>query len=36
MKLGHGESYCLIRVRTDLANIIFGWDASLRALEKGG
>ncbi|KAG8474889.1 hypothetical protein CXB51_031573 [Gossypium anomalum] len=33
-KLGHGESFCLDKVRIDLAKIIFGWDISLRALVR--
>ncbi|MBA0575911.1 hypothetical protein Golob_025427 [Gossypium lobatum] len=30
-KLGHGENFCLVRVRVDSTKIIFGWDISLRA-----
>ncbi|MBA0620388.1 hypothetical protein Godav_006108 [Gossypium davidsonii] len=33
-KLGHGESFFPVRVRIDLAKIIFGWDISLRALVR--
>lgn len=35
-KLGHGESYCSIRVHTDSVSIVFGWDVSLRAAGRGG
>ncbi|MBA0751815.1 hypothetical protein Gogos_000715 [Gossypium gossypioides] len=31
-KLGHGESFCPIRVWIDPSKIIFGWDISLRAV----
>ncbi|MBA0847410.1 hypothetical protein Goshw_017556, partial [Gossypium schwendimanii] len=30
-KLGHGENFCLVRVRVDSTKIIIGWDISLRA-----
>ncbi|KAH1090506.1 hypothetical protein J1N35_017763 [Gossypium stocksii] len=33
-KLGHGESFCLIRTRIDPSKIIFGWDISLRAVGR--
>ncbi|XP_016747968.1 uncharacterized protein [Gossypium hirsutum] len=33
-RLGHGESFCLLRTKIDPSRIIFGWDISLRAVEK--
>ncbi|MBA0754853.1 hypothetical protein Gogos_019956, partial [Gossypium gossypioides] len=33
-KLGHGESFCLIRTRMALENIVFGWDLSVRAVAR--
>ncbi|MBA0700479.1 hypothetical protein Goari_005635 [Gossypium aridum] len=33
-KLGHGESFCLIRTRLDPENIVFGWDLSIRAVAR--
>ncbi|PPS15936.1 hypothetical protein GOBAR_AA04642 [Gossypium barbadense] len=30
--LGHGESYCPFRLRIEPANIVFGWDISLRTV----
>ncbi|KAG8492342.1 hypothetical protein CXB51_009675 [Gossypium anomalum] len=33
-KLGHGESYCPVRLRIEPANIVFGWDLSLRAVAQ--
>lgn len=31
-KLGHGESFCPIRLRIEPSKIVFGWDLSLRAV----
>ncbi|MBA0670775.1 hypothetical protein Goklo_024329, partial [Gossypium klotzschianum] len=33
-KLGHGESYCPFRLTIDLSKIVFGWDLSLRAVDR--
>ncbi|MBA0577211.1 hypothetical protein Golob_028086 [Gossypium lobatum] len=33
-KLGHGESYCPIRLSIDSTKIIFGWDLSLRTMVR--
>ncbi|KAA3465686.1 reverse transcriptase [Gossypium australe] len=33
-KLGHGESFCKVRVRVDPSKIVFGWDVSLHAVAK--
>ncbi|KAH1033542.1 hypothetical protein J1N35_045716, partial [Gossypium stocksii] len=33
--LEHGESFCLIRVRVDPSQIVFGWDITLQASTKG-
>lgn len=33
-KLGYGKSFCLVRVKIDSSHVIFGWDASLRALVR--
>ncbi|MBA0879077.1 hypothetical protein Goshw_000267 [Gossypium schwendimanii] len=33
-KLGHGESFCTFRLRIKPSKIIFGWDLSLRAVER--
>lgn len=33
-KLGHGESFCPVRVRVDSTTVIFGWDVSLRAATR--
>lgn len=35
-KLGHGKSFCPIRVHVEPQNIVFKWDASLRAGLRGG
>ncbi|MFQ6651734.1 hypothetical protein Gotur_023940 [Gossypium turneri] len=35
-KLGHGESFCPVRLRVDPSKIVFGWDTALRATIKGG
>ncbi|MFQ6644927.1 hypothetical protein Gotur_019956 [Gossypium turneri] len=31
-KLGHGESYCPVRLTIEPSKIVFGWDLSLRAV----
>ncbi|MBA0654479.1 hypothetical protein Goklo_021481 [Gossypium klotzschianum] len=31
-KLGHGESFCPLRLRIEPSKIVFGWDLSLRAV----
>ncbi|MBA0859416.1 hypothetical protein Goshw_006636, partial [Gossypium schwendimanii] len=36
VRLGHGESFYLVRVRVDLTQIIFGWDITLRAPIRRG
>ncbi|KAH1047154.1 hypothetical protein J1N35_037938 [Gossypium stocksii] len=33
-KLGHGENYCPFHLWTEPANIVFGWDISLRAVVR--
>ncbi|MBA0710170.1 hypothetical protein Golax_025162 [Gossypium laxum] len=33
-KLGHGESFCLVRTRMAPENIAFGWDLSIRAMAR--
>ncbi|KAH1074290.1 hypothetical protein J1N35_026618 [Gossypium stocksii] len=33
-KLGHGESFCPLRLRLDSTKIIFGWDISLRVVVR--
>ncbi|MBA0819801.1 hypothetical protein Gohar_025732 [Gossypium harknessii] len=35
-KLGHGESFCPVRLRVDPSKIVFGWDTALQATIKGG
>lgn len=33
-KLGHGESYCPLRLTIDSSKIVVGWDLSLRAVAR--
>ncbi|MBA0678431.1 hypothetical protein Goari_019780, partial [Gossypium aridum] len=33
-KLGHGESYCPLRLSIDPSKIVFGWDLSIRAVAR--
>ncbi|MBA0753053.1 hypothetical protein Gogos_021653 [Gossypium gossypioides] len=33
-KLGHGESYCPVRLTIEPTKIVFGWDLSLRAVVR--
>ncbi|MFQ6662339.1 hypothetical protein Gotur_030204 [Gossypium turneri] len=33
-KLGHGESYCPVRLAIEPSKIVFGWDLSLRAVVR--
>ncbi|MBA0755635.1 hypothetical protein Gogos_021287, partial [Gossypium gossypioides] len=33
-KLGHGESYCPLRLTIDSSKIVFGWDLSLCAVVR--
>ncbi|KAG8481006.1 hypothetical protein CXB51_025711 [Gossypium anomalum] len=35
-KLGHGESFCPLRVKVELFEVMFGWDLSLRVAMKRG
>ncbi|KAH1122442.1 hypothetical protein J1N35_005602 [Gossypium stocksii] len=35
-KLGHGESYCDLRLSLESQQIVFGWDASLRVVPRRG
>ncbi|MBA0628463.1 hypothetical protein Godav_023187 [Gossypium davidsonii] len=36
IKLGHGESFYLVRVRVDSSQIVFRWDITLRAPTRKG